>query len=117
MRVFDVGTLAFSAVNDAAVRHCGYSPREFLSMTILDIRPTRTFLFYSEKCCRNEYLTEQGNKATPETQEEGRQLDRRGGHALRSTLQRMHGRHRDRRRCNWTCTRSKSYLGTQPDAV
>ena len=33
MGVFDVGTLAFSAVNDAAVRHYGYSPKEFLSMT------------------------------------------------------------------------------------
>jgi hypothetical protein len=40
MWVFDVGTLAFSAVNHAAVRHCGYSPKEFVSMTILDIRPS-----------------------------------------------------------------------------
>jgi len=29
--------LAFSAVNDAAVNHYGYSRTEFLSMTILDI--------------------------------------------------------------------------------
>ena len=34
MWVFDISTLAFSAVNDAAVRHYGYSRREFLSMTI-----------------------------------------------------------------------------------
>jgi PAS domain S-box-containing protein len=40
MWVFDIRTLAFSAVNDAAVRHYGYSRREFLSMTILDIRPS-----------------------------------------------------------------------------
>jgi PAS domain S-box-containing protein len=40
MWVFDISTLAFSAVNDAAVRHYGYSRKEFLSMTILDIRPT-----------------------------------------------------------------------------
>jgi PAS domain S-box-containing protein len=40
MWVFDISTLAFSAVNDAAVRHYGYSRREFLSMTILDIRPS-----------------------------------------------------------------------------
>jgi len=39
MWVFDIDTLAFSAVNDAAVRHYGYSRKEFLSMTILDIRP------------------------------------------------------------------------------
>jgi PAS domain S-box-containing protein len=40
MWVFDVCTLAFSAVNDAAVHHYGYSRKEFLSMTILDIRPS-----------------------------------------------------------------------------
>ena len=41
MWVFDISTLAFSAVNDAAVRHYGYSRKEFLSMTILDIRPSQ----------------------------------------------------------------------------
>ncbi|HXO34741.1 MAG TPA: PAS domain S-box protein [Candidatus Acidoferrales bacterium] len=40
MWVFDINTLVFSAVNDAAVRHYGYSRKEFLSMTILDIRPS-----------------------------------------------------------------------------
>jgi|GEM_PF-1439922 len=40
MWVFDISTLAFSAVNDAAIRHYGYSRKEFLSMTILDIRPS-----------------------------------------------------------------------------
>jgi two-component system cell cycle sensor histidine kinase/response regulator CckA len=39
MWVFDVGTLAFLEVNDAAVRHYGYSRDEFLSMTIMDILP------------------------------------------------------------------------------
>jgi PAS domain S-box-containing protein len=39
MWVFDVDTLAFLAVNDAAVRHYGYSRDEFLAMTIMDIRP------------------------------------------------------------------------------
>jgi two-component system, cell cycle sensor histidine kinase and response regulator CckA len=39
MWVFDVETLAFLDVNDAAVRHYGYSREEFLSMTILDILP------------------------------------------------------------------------------
>jgi two-component system cell cycle sensor histidine kinase/response regulator CckA len=37
--VFDQETLAFLAVNDAAVRQYGYSREEFLSMTLLDIRP------------------------------------------------------------------------------
>ena len=40
MWVFDMRTLAFSAVNDAAVHHYGYSRKEFLSMTILDIGPS-----------------------------------------------------------------------------
>lgn len=38
MWVFDRITLKFLAVNDAAVRHYGYSREEFLSQTILDIR-------------------------------------------------------------------------------
>jgi two-component system, cell cycle sensor histidine kinase and response regulator CckA len=37
--VFDVETLAFLAVNDAAVRLYGFSREEFLAMTIKDIRP------------------------------------------------------------------------------
>src|SRR6185295_6798963 len=38
MWVFDVETLGFLAVNDAAVRHYGYSRDEFLAVTIKDIR-------------------------------------------------------------------------------
>lgn len=38
MWVFDEETLAFLAVNDAAVRQYGYSRAEFLGMTIKDIR-------------------------------------------------------------------------------
>ena len=37
--VFDPDTLRFIEVNDAAVRQYGYSRDEFLSMSILDIRP------------------------------------------------------------------------------
>ena len=39
MWVYDLTTLRFLAVNDAAVRHYGYSRAEFLDMTIMDIRP------------------------------------------------------------------------------
>ncbi len=39
MWVFDLVTLRFLAVNDAAVSHYGYSREEFLAMTIADIRP------------------------------------------------------------------------------
>ncbi|HEU4681801.1 MAG TPA: ATP-binding protein [Gemmatimonadales bacterium] len=39
MWVFDVDTLAFLEVNEAATRHYGYSRDEFLSMTIMDLLP------------------------------------------------------------------------------
>lgn len=39
MWVYDLKTLAFLAVNDAAVAHYGYSRAEFLAMSIRDIRP------------------------------------------------------------------------------
>ncbi len=39
MWVYDLETLAFLAVNDAAITKYGYSREEFLSMTIKDIRP------------------------------------------------------------------------------
>jgi PAS domain S-box-containing protein len=39
MWLYDVQTLAFLEVNDAAVTHYGFSREEFLGMTIADIRP------------------------------------------------------------------------------
>jgi PAS domain S-box-containing protein len=39
MWVFDVDTLGFLAVNEAAVRFYGYTREEFLGMSIMDIRP------------------------------------------------------------------------------
>ena len=44
MWLFDLETLAFLAVNDAAVRHYGYSREEFSRMTIKDIRPETELL-------------------------------------------------------------------------
>ena len=41
MWVYDVDTLRFLAVNDAAVDHYGYTREQFLDMTIADIRPAR----------------------------------------------------------------------------
>jgi len=40
MWIYDVLTLRFLEVNDAAVRAYGYSRREFMTMTLIDIRPT-----------------------------------------------------------------------------
>jgi PAS domain S-box-containing protein len=39
MWVFDLETLAFLEVNEAAIQHYGYTREEFLAMTIADIRP------------------------------------------------------------------------------
>src|SRR5437762_6574858 len=39
MWAYDVETLRFLAVNDAAVRHYGYSREEFLKMSVRDVRP------------------------------------------------------------------------------
>ncbi|MGZ6266817.1 MAG: PAS domain S-box protein [Candidatus Limnocylindrales bacterium] len=39
MWVFDVETLRFLAVNDAAVRNYGYSREEFLEMTVAEVHP------------------------------------------------------------------------------
>lgn len=39
MWTFDTNSLQFTAVNEAAISHYGYSREEFLDMTILDIRP------------------------------------------------------------------------------
>jgi two-component system, cell cycle sensor histidine kinase and response regulator CckA len=39
MWVFDRKSLAFLAVNEAAIRHYGFSRDEFADMTVLDIRP------------------------------------------------------------------------------
>ena len=39
MWVYDAATLRYLAVNEAAVRHYGYTRHEFLAMTITDIRP------------------------------------------------------------------------------
>src|ERR1700693_4065419 len=39
MWVYDLGTLSFLAVNEAAIRHYGYSREEFMAMRLTDIRP------------------------------------------------------------------------------
>jgi PAS domain S-box-containing protein len=39
MWVYDLETLEFIAVNQAAVKHYGYTREEFLNMTVTDIRP------------------------------------------------------------------------------
>ena len=49
MWIYDRETLAFIAVNEAAIQHYGYSPNEFLRMTIRDIRPSEDVAWLLEK--------------------------------------------------------------------
>jgi two-component system cell cycle sensor histidine kinase/response regulator CckA len=44
MWLYDVATLDFLEVNDAAVKHYGYSREEFLAMRVTDLRPGEDFL-------------------------------------------------------------------------
>jgi len=39
MWVYDIDTFQFLAVNESAIKHYGYSREEFLSMSVVDIRP------------------------------------------------------------------------------
>ncbi|MDJ0555967.1 MAG: PAS domain S-box protein [Microcoleaceae cyanobacterium MO_207.B10] len=49
MWVYDLKTLSFLAVNEAAIKHYGYSREEFLSMTLRDIRPPEDIPILLEK--------------------------------------------------------------------
>lgn len=46
MWVYDLDTLAFLDVNEAAQRHYGYSEEEFLKMTLRDIRPKEDMPYF-----------------------------------------------------------------------
>ncbi|WP_166257646.1 EAL domain-containing protein [Marinobacter salicampi] len=48
MWIFDLETLAFLDVNEAAIRHYGYSRETFMRMTLKDIRPAEDFPRLSE---------------------------------------------------------------------
>jgi PAS domain S-box-containing protein len=63
MWVFDEETLQFLAVNDAALRHYGYTRDEFLALTVLDIRmpedrPQVVSLIASQKGAKGTYVGE-----------------------------------------------------------
>ncbi|MCY7291701.1 MAG: PAS domain S-box protein, partial [Ferruginibacter sp.] len=59
MWLFDYETLKFIQVNKAAVKHYGYTEDEFLSMTIMDIRPADQILNTQEALLRREGNNEQ----------------------------------------------------------
>lgn len=63
MWVFDKNNLAFLSVNEAAVRKYGYSEKEFLSMTVKDIRPKEEkekFIKYYKESSQKDFLTPHG---------------------------------------------------------
>ena len=49
MWVYDVESIAFLKVNEAAVRHYGYSEAEFLTMKFYDLNPEKDNLYFREK--------------------------------------------------------------------
>lgn len=77
MWVFDLDTLAFLAINDAAITKYGYSREEFLSMTIRDIRPAEDTGRLEENIATvtegldqagiRQHITKHGNKLAVET--------------------------------------------------
>jgi len=77
MWVYDLETLAFLAVNDAAVHHYGYGRDEFLAMSIATSGLRKTFLrsWTISLDCRGDRC--RGHLAAPE---EGRHDHRRGDH-------------------------------------
>lgn len=58
MWVFDLKTLCFLDVNNAAVKHYGYSREEFLAMTIKDIRPKEDIALLEETVKKYKKQTE-----------------------------------------------------------
>lgn len=62
--IYDLETLQFLAVNHTAVQEYGYSEEEFLSMTILDIRPQEEIprLLSSVRRIRRKYSQSEGWK-------------------------------------------------------
>jgi len=64
--VYDLESLAFLAVNDAAVRKYGYSREEFLSMTIKDIRPSEDVPDFWRTLPRERKASKRPYMATPE---------------------------------------------------
>ena len=64
MWIFDFHTLYFLSVNDAAIKHYGYSKPEFLKMKLTDIRPKREiskYLGYRRKVIDNNWQNKSYN--------------------------------------------------------
>ena len=75
MFVFDEETLQFLAVNDAAVRHYGWSQEEFLAMTVLDIRPPEDRELAREAIRQHQGMREAGIGAFRHCRKDGTVMD------------------------------------------
>lgn len=53
MWIFDFNTLQFIAVNEAAIKHYGYSKEEFLKMKLMNIRPKKEIKKFLNYCKGN----------------------------------------------------------------
>ena len=98
MWIYDVATLAFLDVNDAAVAHYGYGRREFLAMTIADIHLPEDVAPLRVNLLRTGHRWARRRVATSE---EGRfdhrylsrtRLRREMGWCWRTTSRKAHGR-------------------------
>ncbi len=55
MWIYDIETLSFLAVNEAAIKHYGYAREEFLSMTMKDIRPSEDIPIFLEHLAEDRF--------------------------------------------------------------
>src|SRR5579859_3770087 len=89
MWVFDAVTYDFLAVNEAAIRHYGYTRDEFLTMKVRDIRPPEDVAKFLE------FFTQTGPTAAASSRGEWRHLRKDGSIIdveIRSTTVVMDGR-------------------------
>lgn len=69
--VYDLETFKFLDVNDAAIRHYGYSRDEFLNMTIKDIRPSEEINDLLRMVERSKVYNEYASGAFKHTKKDG----------------------------------------------
>ena len=74
MWVYEVDTLRFLAVNDAAVAHYGFSREQFLAMTVADIRPVEDRERLME-FVRSAPGTQQGNQIWRHRKADGTEIE------------------------------------------
>jgi len=72
--IFDVDSLQFLEVNEAAIEFYGYSREEFLSMTVRDIRPNEEIFFLEEDLKRTREYSDQFQRAWKHLKKDGEMI-------------------------------------------